>query len=187
MDILINSEADPSGLGFDWAMLNGDLAIDQTLKTNVILSLFSDRLAASDDVLPDNSANRRGWWGDLPLDGGAPDLIGSRLWLLSRDKATAKTATRAQRFALEALQWLLDDGIAKGLNVSTEWASREQLRIIIKISRDGPNGATIDHRYDVLWRFLPSGAISLPVDDGRVLADEHADILSTAGGQFIGI
>lgn len=156
MDIAINTEADPAPFGFDWMLKNGDLAADATLKSRVVVSIMSDGLAAADDELPDNSGNRRGWWGDLALDGGAPDLIGSLLWLLSRAKAVTRTAAQAQRYVRNALQWMLDDGVASALDIATEWASREQLRIIIAIARDGANGATINQRYEIYWKVLPS-------------------------------
>lgn len=70
-----------------------DLQGDDGLMTAVIISLFTDARAHDDDPLPDErvgvSSDRRGWWGDcLPDAQGEQTLesIGSRLWLLWREK-----------------------------------------------------------------------------------------------------
>lgn len=81
----------------------GDLVAENTLRTAVILSLFLDRRADDDDVLPNGSNDRRGWWADTVapmteygIGGGlaSGDRIGSRLWLLSREKQLAGVLDR---------------------------------------------------------------------------------------------
>ena len=98
MDIALHF--DPIAFACDYAVAAGDLAADNGLKTAVLISLFTDRLAAADDEIPDGTEDRRGWWGDMPADGSAPsgappDPIGSRLWLLARAKQSAETLNRA--------------------------------------------------------------------------------------------
>lgn len=88
----------------DWQMSGTDLLRGDDLATVVFISLFTDALAADDDEIPDGTSDRRGWWGD--------PKIGSRLWLLTREKLTLDTAARAETYGREALQWLIDDGIA---------------------------------------------------------------------------
>lgn len=87
--------------GPDCGMEAGDLVAENTLRTAVILSLFLDRRADDDDVLPNGSNDRRGWWADTVapmteygIGGGlaSGDRIGSRLWLLSREKQLARRA-----------------------------------------------------------------------------------------------
>src|ERR1700750_875151 len=73
----------------DWSLLaDGTLDDTQALATAIIVALGTDRLAETDDVLPDpDSTDRRGWWGDYQAQeiwDGWP--IGSRLWLLQRAK-----------------------------------------------------------------------------------------------------
>lgn len=98
-----------------------DLEYDEGLETAVIISLFTDRRANFDDILP-NSSNRdfRGWWGDLasPLIEG--DQIGSRLWLLEREKTLKTVLVRAKQYAEEALQWMIEDRIATKIEVDVE-------------------------------------------------------------------
>lgn len=87
------------------------------LNRAILISLFTWRRAnASDNVaLPD----RQGWWGDAFAD-QVGDRIGSRLWLLQREKLTAETLRRAQDYATEALAWLIDDGLASRVDVTAE-------------------------------------------------------------------
>lgn len=44
----------------DYRIQGGSLVADAGLKTAVLISLFSDRRAATDDVLPTQGAGRRG-------------------------------------------------------------------------------------------------------------------------------
>lgn len=108
-----------STAGGDLLLQGADLATDDGLETAVALSLFTDALAGNDEVPP--GARRRGWWGDAYADQEA-DRIGSRLWLLARDKQLPATLRKAEAYATQALQWLVDDGVASAVDVSAEWA-----------------------------------------------------------------
>lgn len=110
----------------DLAVDGYDLATEDGLRTAVIVSLFTDRRAEPDDEIPDGSGDRRGWWADPTL--------GSRLWLLARAKETPDTLARARAYAIEALQWLVDDGVATAVDVTAEWARRGVLGLRIAIT-----------------------------------------------------
>ena len=98
----------------------GTLGTDEGLETAVLISLFTRRRALPDDVLPDPLGNNRGgWWGDLYPDVEG-DLIGSRLWLLSRSKTTQTVMNQAKIYAEEALQWMVEDGVATSVTVIVE-------------------------------------------------------------------
>lgn len=104
----------------DLEVAANDLRSDEGLETSVMLSLFSDRRAESGDPLPDGEQDRRGWWGDShPVVEG--DRFGSRLWLLARAKPTEDTRVRAEEYAREALQWMLDDRVASRVDVTAEF------------------------------------------------------------------
>ena len=93
-----------------------DLAADDGLSTAVLVSLFTDRRTAVEE-LPDGETRRRGWWGDtLSPD----DEIGSHLWLLARAKRTPDTLHRAEDYARAALGWLVEDGVAEEVAVRAE-------------------------------------------------------------------
>lgn len=139
-------------LAADLALSGGDLATDDGLRTAVILSLFTDARARDDDPLPQDGADRRGWWGDVG-NADANDRTGSRLWLLERAKATSETAVRAADYAREALAWMTADGIAASVDVGctlfhpTTAAPQAAIRIAIAIVR--PSGARL--AIDLLW------------------------------------
>ena len=113
--------------GPDCGMEAGDLVAEGSLRTAVILSLFLDRRADDDDILPNGSDDRRGWWADTVapmtdygIGGGSASggHIGSRLWLLSREKQLAGVLERARHYAEEALTWLVEDGVATAVQVT---------------------------------------------------------------------
>lgn len=115
---------DGRALTFGLTTLGADLATEDGLRAAVLVSLFTDRRAEADDPLPGapGSADRRGWWADAwpEVDG---DRIGSRLWLLAREKQTADVLQRAQVYSEEALAWLIEDGVALAVSVTAEWVA----------------------------------------------------------------
>lgn len=136
------------GRGADFALEQFGLAADDGLETAVILSLFTDARALDDDPLPAGATDRRGWWGDAyPPTGG--DRIGSRLWLLAREKQTRETLNRAREYAEEALAWLVADGVARGVEVEAFIARTGVLGLSIVIQR--PDAGSARFRYEFLW------------------------------------
>lgn len=134
---------------FDLSLLETDLTTDEGLQTAVIVSLFTDRRANDDDALPGNDTDKRGWWADAwpEID---RDRIGSRLWLLWREKQTPATASRAREYAQEALEWLTEDGIASSVTVSAEWLRMGWLELVIVIQR--PSGDAVEYRFSYVWK-----------------------------------
>lgn len=124
------------------------LGLDDSLRTAVIVSLFTDRRARDDDALPAGAGDdRRGWWGDL-LPPVRNDLIGSRLWLLAREKQTREVVARAREYAEEALAWLVEDGVAERVEVRAEIVRTGVLGLHVTIHR--PQGAE-EYRYRYVW------------------------------------
>lgn len=133
-----------SGMG-DWSIADGQLASGDDLATAVLISLFTDGRANDDDVPPDGSDDRRGWWGDLDQD--VP--IGSRLWLLDRSRLTNDVANEAKAYIAEALQWLLDDKVATKVEVATGIGGRSQLDAVVRITRQ--DGTVAALKYGWVW------------------------------------
>jgi len=105
------------------------------LTRSVLISLFTWRRAADDDVLDDD--DRFGWWGDS-FPTVADDRIGSRLWLLRRVKLTRQTQLDAEFYAREALQWLIDDGHCSAIEVLSERLDAQRLNLrTVLILADG--------------------------------------------------
>lgn len=148
---------DPSTALFDLGLVSGGLALDDGLATAVYVSLFTDREARSDDRLPGEPdrqgvSDRGGWWGDqIPEMPG--DRIGSRLWLLRREKRSPETLRRAREYAEEALAWLTEDGVARSVEIEVQalgTASNLVLAIGGVITRPDGGRQRFDHVWDAL-------------------------------------
>ena len=82
----------------------------------VIISLFTWRRAGADDQY---DGPKYGWWGDTFAE-PQTDRIGSKLYQLLRRSITDDLLLQAQETIEEALQWLIDDGLASSISVSVE-------------------------------------------------------------------
>jgi len=145
-------------MSFELTVENGDFVNDSTFTTALIISLFTDRRAKEEDPLPDpESNNRRGWWGDN-LAEVQDDRIGSRLWLLSREKTTQDVLVRAKQYAEEAVQWILDDGLAAKIDVTAERITRGNEptgdTLAIKILVYDSSGTVESYTFQTLWSEL---------------------------------
>lgn len=137
-----------NGAFFDLNKENGDLKTDDGLETAVIISLFTDARADTDDILPDNSDDRRGWWGDSFAD-IAGDRIGSKLWLLAREKALPAVARRVETYAGEALNWLIIDGVASRIVCTATWITPRCCGLRVEIYR--ATGDLVSLNYSNIW------------------------------------
>ncbi|MBK5075082.1 phage GP46 family protein [Budviciaceae bacterium CWB-B4] len=130
----------------DWMQsdaLGGELLNGHDLETAILISLFTDGLAKSDDLLDDS--DRRGWWGDLDME----FPIGSRLWLLRRQKLTTKVAIKAEDYAKEALQWLVKDGAVSSISVDSQIIYPSTLNLIITYQQPGKNQSSV--KFSWVW------------------------------------
>jgi len=117
----------------DFAIVNGDLRMDGGLTTPLIISYFCDRLADPSDVIPDGSADPRGWWGDTPPAGATVgalgiDLTGSKLWLASKLQVPA-TLTQVAAFCSRAAAWMITDGLAISVTPTVTFPRRGWIEI----------------------------------------------------------
>ncbi|AQU87960.1 hypothetical protein B0W47_11310 [Komagataeibacter nataicola] len=138
----------------DWPIVSGDLALDNPLRSAVMVSLFTDRVAPEQPSSADMAAgiqsptgapgsagaDRRGWWGDA--FGDLP--IGSRLWQLRR---AVMVGTRAipreiESICTEALQWLVDDGVVRSLAVSAWWSATIPTMAEFSVTLTQPGNST---------------------------------------------
>jgi phage gp46-like protein len=147
----------------DWDLAAGDLQTGQDLETACLVSLFTDRLATPDFVPTDGTTDRRGWWADPYND----QPLGSNLWQLQRAKKTRDTLGLARTYALDALQWLIIDGVAAQVDCNTSWlggAGSTALGIAIAIIK--PDGSLTRFMFGWAWQglaTLPSPMFVPPV------------------------
>ena len=125
----------------DWSIAANDLASDAGLATAVTISLATDRHADSDDTLPAGGADPRGWWGDIPAGGGPADPWGSKFWLRKRALLTSDLANTLAGDARQALQWLIDDGVAASVAVTASQQSPPLGTILLTIAINRAAGA----------------------------------------------
>lgn len=143
---------DPQSSRPDIGFANGDLAASHDIKTAVIVSLFTDRRAEDDDRLPDPAGSRRGWWGDGLDAVGVGRRLGSRLWLLSREKQLKEVINRAKEYAQEALVWLVEDGVARSVTVDAQIVQTGLLGLTVEVDRE--EAAPQRYRFEFAWANL---------------------------------
>jgi phage gp46-like protein len=116
---------------------------DDGLETAVVLSLFTDQRVSSAE-LPAGEPSQRGWWGDQFADG---DQIGSKLWLARRGKINNQTAVEWEARALASLNWMLQDGVAESVAVTSIYENG-QLILQVEIQKPQTGAPSI---YEFLW------------------------------------
>lgn len=130
---------------FDFTIKNGDFEGVEGFDTAIDMSLFTDRRATPDKVFKPEL--RRGWMGDTesPVNGRE---IGSWLWLLNQRRLTQDTLNEAISFARDALNWFVEDGVAKDIAVAGVIVPRGGIALTITITAlDG----RVDTHYRPLW------------------------------------
>lgn len=135
-------------LAFVWINGRGDIAqngedmlTDDSLTNDVIISLHTDRRALDSDDIPGDNTDRRGWWADTFRD----RPIGSRLWLLSREKTLNSVLTRAAEYTLEALVWLKEAGRVKKIAVYASQPESGWLQLDIEFTL--PDGSVSPYSF----------------------------------------
>lgn len=118
---------------------DGDLVIDETSVTPMMMSIGLDRRADEDDPLPEGRTEfltppsfsiMRGCAGDaLDLAGRR---TGSKLWLLDRAKATEQTRLFCEFWLKEALEWVKTD-IGSPPEITVTWADEKTLKYRVQI------------------------------------------------------
>ena len=121
----------------------GDIETEDFFDTSILMSLFCERRASANEMPV--SHYRRGWIGNE----STPSFeIGSKVWLFEQSRLTRSTLNGINSVVKEALQWMIDDGIALEISVSSELSQNNSIAIEVTISR--PN-SKVDKRYFELW------------------------------------
>lgn len=139
------------------AMPNGSFDLDFDEKSNDLLltdSLFNavgisigtyarDRKAKPGIAVLDPKIG--GWWADA-LD--PVGTLGGYLYEAFPGKLTAATAESVKVLVIEALRWMIDDGVAKSVSCEAE-VGEESLDLTVVIEK--PDGVSEDYRYELNW------------------------------------
>lgn len=135
-------------LTVDGVAIDTGMVPDDKLVRAAIVSLFTWRRANTDDV---TDGQKMGWWGDTTAE-IANDRIGSRLWLLAREKLLPATINRAREYAQEALAWMIDDGLASRIEVQAERFGQSGIALTATIYRS--DGRITSLRFDNVWETI---------------------------------
>ena len=124
---------------FDFLIESNSLVIDDGLESILVVALFCDARVGQDEI-PNGVEFNGGYWADSSL--------GSKLWLLKREKLTTLTAIRAKQYCHEALKHLIELGVLKGVFVEVEIIDGKGLGISIGVLP--PDGGS-EQKYYYLW------------------------------------
>lgn len=143
MDIKLISTTDNL---YDVLFEKNDFSTEEGLWTAVIISLFTDQRVTAEE-LPDGETDKRGWWGDVLNSDN--DKIGSKLWLLEREKITNAVLEDFKNYCEDALQWIIDDEIAESISVTVERIDLNAISVVIEIYR--PQDERQRYLYGYIW------------------------------------
>jgi len=127
-----------------------DIVYDEGLETAALMSLWSDKRADDDDAIDDQN-DKRGWWGDLTVI-EFTDQIGSKLWQVARGKTTAETLVQAKQYIEEALEWMIEDGVAARITAEAERSGPLLDRLYFKVSIYKNYGSVETFLFDLPWQ-----------------------------------
>lgn len=118
----------------------------------VTWSLFEDARADSGDRIPDGGS-KRGWLGNsASLNVSYPIARnqrprGSKLWLLSRSKATADIPALVAMYARQSLEWLRTAELVSGISTAAKWEDNDvKLGLLLEA-----NGKTLRIEFEKFW------------------------------------
>lgn len=140
--IFLKQENDFHG---DLSILSTGFETDDGLETAVLISLFSDSRSTLEQ-LPPEFTFQRGYWGDMYAENNG-DKYGSLLWLYEREKQTVEILSKIDETSRNALQWMIDDGIAKEVDVQASHPRPEFTLLEVKITK--PDGNI--YAFKTLW------------------------------------
>lgn len=115
-----------------------DINSDASLESAILISLFTDKRVEG----------KRGTWFDSYED----SELGSRLWLLDREKRVSEIPPRANEYAKESLRWLIEEGIVKTIQVDSYLDGQNSLVIPISVTK--PDGNKTNFKFDLVWEAL---------------------------------
>jgi phage gp46-like protein len=136
--------------GADHPTNPGDFQCGQGLKTQVSICLLTDARVDPSELRTGDE--NRGWPGDS-FDAMARETpIGSKLWLLRREKLYDGIEVKAELYARQALQTLIDQGAAVRVTVSVS-VDRAANTLSLDVALYGRDGAQkYQDRFELLWR-----------------------------------
>jgi len=146
---------------FDLVFDGTDIVMTDDLETSVMISIEGIGRASDDDDLPNLDGLKRGWWGDA-VGENQNIQMGSKLWLLSREKLTRNVLVKVKRLFFEALEWMNIDGVTESIQVFADIYSKEVVAVQIDLYRP-KNKEPETFRYFYNWE---AQSLAREIDEG---------------------
>ena len=124
----------------------GDLLTTESLENTVAISIGTYARERNLGNVANLKPNIGGWWGDALDEKGT---LGGYLYEAFPGKLTESTADNVETLAGEALQWLIDDGVAKSVNCDASISGDELLILNVMIER--PEGENEAFLFELNW------------------------------------
>lgn len=142
----------PNGsFDLDFSEESKDLLLTDSLYNAVAISIGT---YARDRNLKPNAAVLEpqigGWWADAidPLG-----TLGGYIYEAFPGKLTSETFDKIKELVVEALNWMVEDGIAKSVDCEvTEKIDDENELVEIEVTIEKPDGTTDDYKYELNWK-----------------------------------
>lgn len=127
---------------FDWTA-DGDIPMGEQLDTYILMCIFEEVRATSAEIPQAN--RRRGWLGNESTPGFEQ---GSKTWLFEQERITGTVLAELGVIVRNGLQVMIDEGIAKSVEVETPFLQNGNVCVYINLGRDG---SVVDRRFYTLW------------------------------------
>ena len=137
---------------FTIGITNGDLTAEEGFDTAINLSLFTDKRAPEGRISEEK--NSRGSLRDI-VSVVPNRKHGSLLWLVEQSRLTAENRNLITSYSQDALNWFVEDKLAKSVVVITEIIPRLGFKINIVITY---NNDEVANHYRNLWELTGNGS-----------------------------
>ena len=124
----------------------GDLLTSDSLENAVVISIGTYARERKLGKVANLKPNVGGWWGDSLDEKGT---LGGYLYEAYPGNLNASTAKFVETLVVEALAWMMEDGIAKSVGCKAE-ISDEVMTAAVTIER--PDGRNDAFAYEFKWK-----------------------------------
>ncbi|WP_144880505.1 phage GP46 family protein [Gluconacetobacter diazotrophicus] len=128
---------------YDWNVSSGNLSLGDDLSSAILVSLLTyGRADDTHTTIPFNE--KRGWWGSYLFS----NMTFCQYWTLfqmSIDTTTLQLTL--YNYTMQALQWLVSDGVVSSFNITVTIISSSKAFIVINANKPDGNIET----YSYVW------------------------------------
>jgi phage gp46-like protein len=135
---------------FDLEFDGQDLVLANDMETAIIISLFTWARRASEDLDPTPGGDQMGWWADETLEPSG-DFLGGKIWLSQRSKITPDLVLQLDQWGSDALDWMIQDGLADSVDLTVERSATESDRVDIQVQAKKGGQIPANYRYELNW------------------------------------